>query len=383
MTSSLWSRPIHSFKYQSQVDVLIVGAGLAGLSTAYWLSEMDPSLKILIIDRSHLGAGASGRNAGFLTIGSAHFHQKLIERWGKEKAYEIYQFARKSLELMYEHILSKSSDIRFDHASSLTFLRNENQFSFTDDSRYQFKWKKGPELSLALAQKFIGAFEHEGECRIVPTDLLSHLKKTLQKRNIQIIENLSAYELIPDGLKTEEFKIKAKQVVLALNGYFSEFSNQFSSLIYPKRAQMLAVELESELNFTSLCYDPEERVYWRKTDSKTLIIGGKRLLDEKGESGNFEKISPKIQEALEEYLASELKVKFKVIKRWSGIMGFTEDELPILSKVQAPLPTFVIGGFSGHGMGLGFHSGLEMAKLVTGKQGHSFFENFKRFEISL
>jgi glycine/D-amino acid oxidase-like deaminating enzyme len=64
-------------------------------------------------------------------------------------------------------------------------------------------------------------------------------------------------------------------------------------------------------------------------------------------------------------------------------MGFTEHELPFVTKVQAPLESFVVGGFSGHGMGLGFHTAREVAELVCGKKDESFFSQFKRIKINL
>ena len=64
-------------------------------------------------------------------------------------------------------------------------------------------------------------------------------------------------------------------------------------------------------------------------------------------------------------------------------MGFTEHELPFITKAEALTETYVIGGFSGHGMGFGFRSGQEMAKLVTGQISHSFFDNFKPVKIKL
>jgi glycine/D-amino acid oxidase-like deaminating enzyme len=177
--------------------------------------------------------------------------------------------------------------------------------------------------------------------------------------------------------------IKAKQVVLALNGYFPEFDSVFKNLITPQRAQMLAVELEDELDCPGLYYDTPERVYWRKVDEKVLVIGGKRLLDAEGEIGNYEKLSAKIQEGLEDYLKQQLNLNYKVIHRWSGIMGFTEHELPMITKIEAPMETYMIGGFSGHGMGLGFRSGQEMAELVTGTKNESFFDLIKTTKIKI
>ena len=48
------------------VDVAIIGGGFAGLATARRLRQIDPSLKIAVLEASRLAEGASGRNSGFM-----------------------------------------------------------------------------------------------------------------------------------------------------------------------------------------------------------------------------------------------------------------------------------------------------------------------------
>jgi len=388
MTTSHWLRP-HSFTTPDMTaDVVIVGAGYIGLSTAFWISESRPDLKIIVIDRSTLGAGASGRNAGFLTKGSATFYKGLVSDWGFDKALSLSQFAEESLELVYQNILKSSPEIKFEKSTSLTLFQTQEMKTNWESpsfnpAQFNFQWKPSEELAQSIKQKFVGAYEAGPEYKINPMQLLNTLRASLDSRKIQIIENLSAFQITADGILTEYNSIKCKQVVLALNGYFPQFHSAFKDLITPFRAQMMAVELEDDIDSQALHYDSPEKVYWRKSFEKTLLIGGKRLLDEAGEVGDFEKISFKIQTGLESYLKETLNIRYKVLHRWSGTMGFTEHELPYVTKASAELDAFVIGGFSGHGMGFGFRSGQEMAKLVTGEISHSFFDSFKPVKIQL
>lgn len=388
MTTSHWQRPHAFLTPDMNTDVLIVGGGYVGLSTAFWITELRPDLKVTLVERAFSGAGASGRNAGFLTLGSASFYKSLSLKWGHEKALALMGFARESLELVHQHILKASPEIKFERATSLTLFQTSSQHELWKSSQFNpedfgFSWKSETDLPLSLRGKFFGAYEVGPEYKINPMQLLGSLKKLLTSRKVQIIENVMAYELTEEGISTEVNKIKAKQVVLALNGYFPQFHSAFKDIIVPRRAQMLAVEFEGDFDCPGLHYDPPERVYWRKTQDKTLIIGGKRLLDETGEMGDFEKISPKIQRGLEQYLSEQLGLKYKIINRWSGTMGFTDHELPLMTKVAAPVETYVIGGFSGHGMGLGFRSALDMAELVVGKKQNSFFSEFKKVDFTL
>jgi gamma-glutamylputrescine oxidase len=388
MTTSHWQRPQNIRTPDIITDVVIVGGGFVGLSTAFWITEMRPDLKITVLERAFCGSGASGRNAGFLTMGSASFYKGLTLKWSEKKAKEIFSFAEESLELVHEKILKVSPEISFEKSSSMTLFRTQEQLSeWTHQSfepaRFNFQWKNSSELPEHLKEKFAGAYEASPEYKVNPVQLLGSMRKILEQRNVQIVESLSAFELTPEGVSTEINEIKARQVVLALNGYFPQFHQAFKNVIVPRRAQMLAVELEEDFNCPSLYYDPPERVYWRKTAEKVLVVGGKRLLDEEGETGDFEKITAVIQRGLEAYLNDQLGLRYKVINRWSGTMGFTDHELPIMERIQAPVDCFIVGGFSGHGMGLGFRSGLEMALLVTGVKNESFFSGYVKSNLSI
>lgn len=388
MTTSHWLRQ-HSFRTpDATTDVVVVGGGYVGLSTAYWITELRPDLKVTVVERSFCGAGASGRNAGFLTMGSASFYKSLTLKWGEKGARDIYQFAAESLELVHQHILKSSPEIKFDRTTSMTLFQTEDQLNTWSSSQFypevfQFNWHNKEKLPKALQSKFHGAFETGPEYKINPVQLLGSLKKLLESRKVQIIESNAAFEITEDGIQTETNFIKAGKVILALNGYLPQFHKIFKDVVVPRRAQMLAVELEEEFECPSLYYDPPERVYWRKTQDKVLVIGGKRLLDEDGETGDYEKISPLIQKGLEQYLREQLQIKYKVINRWSGTMGFTEHELPLIGRVSAPMETYVVGGFSGHGMGLGFRSAKDMAELATGNINQSFFHQFRKADFTL
>lgn len=387
MTTSHWARP-HSFRMpDAPTDVLILGGGFVGLATAYWLTEYRPHLRITILEKSFCGAGASGRNAGFITAGSASFYKGLALKWGSHRALEIYRFATESLELTQEHLLRSSSEIKHEGVTSKTLFQSEDQFrswtsaAFTPEE-FGFTWQSSEFLPENLGTKFYGAYGGGKEYKVNPVQLLGSLRALLESRKVRIIETSSAYEITPEGVRTELSTIQAKQVVIALNGYAGQFHPAFKEHIIPKRAQMLAVEPEVPVKWPDLYYDPAERVYWR-THGKTLMIGGKRLLDEEGENSDFEKVSSLIQKGLENYLTHQLGIRYQVIGRWSGIMGFTDHELPLVSRVKAPLEAYVIAGFSGHGMGLGFKSAQGLAELVIGKNQESFFQQFKKADFKL
>lgn len=376
MTISHWQR-LHSYNsHDLTCDVLILGGGFAGLSTAYWLSEYSPDLKIIVLEKDSCGSGASGRNAGFLTKGSAFFYHSLVKKWGSEKALEIFKFAETSLKLMQSEIFSTSPELKLEKANSLTLTRSENSEIQTSLSGFDFHWKNKSLIPSSLSHSFIGGWETGSEFKINPMDLIRSLKNKLELRKVKIIENSEAFEQTTIGVRTDLNFIRAPITIMAMNGYTSEFDHSFEKSIFPRRAQMLAFEMDSKEICPDLYYDPAERVYFRHIQGKLWAIGGKRLADEQNEVGVLEKVNPLIQSELEKYLSEVLKFNFKVTERWSGIMGFTSSELPFVTKLKSKSELYLIGGFSGHGMGFGFHSAKEMAELVLHKINKSFFQQF-------
>lgn len=349
MSLSFWKKS-NEHSLPMKADILIIGGGFVGLSSAYWLMKLKPSLKIVIIEREEIGSGASGKNAGFLTKGSQVFYQKLIDQYGHNFSETVFEYVNESINLLNEHIIQDQLEMT-RLASSVTFAP---QSSFALGN---FKWN---------GQNWIS----DGELSVNPLKLLTKMKNLLMKKGVQIFEGVEAFQLDQEKIQTTQGTIGFDQVLVALNGYSPRFHQDFKDLIFPKRAQMLAVKINNPLELDKLFYHPAERVYWRMVDPKTLIIGGKRLVDESEENSDFEKINSSVQSALELYVRDHLKLTYEVSHRWSGIMGFTSNELPLITSMIHD-SCFVAAGFSGHGMGMGFHSGREISEMMLGLRSQS------------
>jgi gamma-glutamylputrescine oxidase len=359
MSLSLWNHSQLS-TLPPRTEILILGGGFVGLSAAYWITTLSPGKSVVILERDQMGAGASGKNAGFLTKGSHTFYQNLAKKFSPEFGARVFDYIDESLHLLREHVLQDDHELA-SRAQSRTYSLEERP------GIGNFTWSR--EAS-AFQGSFKGSWLAQGELRVHPMKLLRKLRELLESRGVKILESVEAFDLGTDRVETNRGPILFDQVLLALNAYSPRFHAPFRDLIAPKRAQMLSVKLRHKISLTDLCYDPAERVYWRMTDPEHLIIGGKRLMDEVEENSDFEKINPKVQRALEDYLRSQLGLTFDVHHRWAGIMGFTQTELPMIQTSFHP-GCFVAAGFSGHGMGMGFHAAREISQMILGQRTQS------------
>ena len=128
MSTSFWlDRTTDSEK--KVFDVVIVGAGITGLSTAYWLQKEDPALKIAIVEKSRIGFGASGRNAGFVTCGSVEHFSRMINKHGLEQALEIWRFSETNLRLLQEEIVQSDAKLLgFENDGAFSLAAQENEY---------------------------------------------------------------------------------------------------------------------------------------------------------------------------------------------------------------------------------------------------------------
>src|SRR6476661_11177362 len=130
MSTSYWLDRTPSTTGKKVYDAIIVGAGISGLSTAYWLQKEDPSLKVAIIEKSRLAFGASGRNAGFITCGSVEHFNRMINKHGLEGATEIWRFAQENLRLLKEEIIQgDGAKLGFEHNGAYSLAAQDNEFA--------------------------------------------------------------------------------------------------------------------------------------------------------------------------------------------------------------------------------------------------------------
>lgn len=338
-----------------KADIVVLGGGFVGLSVAYWLKIKKPQLDICVLDRAPLGEGASGRNAGFLTKGSLSFYQHLTRHWGATAAQDIYSFADESIQLLLEHFPLKESI----KTSSYTLYEKVVDFEFMG-------FKKVP----SPISKLAASYECQGEASINPMLLLTELEQKVCTLGVKVYRGVEGLKLTNKKVETNFGDVGAGEVVIALNGYTQEL---LPELITPQRAQMLCAQLKEAFNLPFLFYGADSRVYFKALGNKKIIIGGKRLVDPLTEETSQLGINQLIQANLEDFITQKIGAIEVIEARWSGIMGFSSDELPVIEKKEN---YYLITGFSGHGMGLGFNAARNLSDMLLENQS-SFFHSIR------
>lgn len=378
MSTSYWlDRSNYSNK--KRYDVVIVGAGISGLSTAYWLNQEDPSLKIAIVEKNRLGFGASGRNAGFITCGSVEHFNRLISKHGQDEALEIWRFAETNLKLLQEHIVGeKGRSIEFSKRGAYSLAAQDNEFKelktvakTMTSLNIPVEVYSSTEIEKNVgATNFVGGIKYLDDAETNPLLLMELLRSQIR---VDLFESTEAHGYLstPEStriLKTDNGDFECSMIIYSMNGYSASLHPYFEDKIYATRAQILMMEKAAPF-MDGPCYANFYLDYFRQMPSGALLIGGFRQLEKATEVGYSDHVTPVIQNALYEFVKNHLpQLKDKTIThRWGGIMGFSKDGQPLIGSLPSDNQVFFNGGYTGHGLGLAFHTGKRLVDLIFGR----------------
>ncbi len=379
MSVSYWND--RSGPTPTQADVVIIGGGIAGLSAAYWIGKEDPSMKIVVVEKFEIGAGATGRNAGFVTCGSVEHFNRLVEKHGKEEALQIWQFSEENMRLLKEHIIQdKPQDLLFEHKGSFSLASTDVEFKELQNSAALMKTMNisvetiaESEIKSRLgAEGFVGGIKYVEDGSVHPIKLLEAIRSKLGP-NITVCEHHEVHAIDKSGdgkrVRTSKGSIDCSLVVYATNGYSPLLNKFFDDKIFPTRGQILATEAVPRF-MEGPCYANFVLDYFRQLPTGEMVIGGFRQLQKDVEKGYSDEASDLIQNALEEFLHKHIPAvrKAKITHRWSGIMGFSVDGQPMVGALPTDEQLFFVGGFTAHGLGLAFHSGKVLADGLFGRE---------------
>jgi glycine/D-amino acid oxidase-like deaminating enzyme len=372
-----------------EFDVVVIGAGISGLSCAYWLEQEDPSLKVAIVEKGRIGSGATGRNAGFVTCGSVEHFNRLIGKHGKDEALKIWYYSEKNLDLLEERIIDgHAHEIEFERNGSFSLassaaemneleevaqLMRDNRIAVEDIDLEGIKSRLG-------VQGFVGGIKYVGDGTTHPVKML-HLIKS--KIKAQIFEGEEVYGIETESdqrvVYTDGGSYSASMVVMATNGYLPALAPYFKDKVFPTKGQILVTD-PVEKFMEGACYANFYLDYFRQLRTGELLIGGFRQLEKDSEVGYSDNTTEPIQKALEEFFRNHIP-KFsstKIRYRWSGVMGFSADGQPLIGSLPSDNQVFFMGGCTGHGIGLFFHGAKTLVDLIYGREIPKFL-NAKRF----
>lgn len=377
-------------------DVIVVGGGIVGCSTAYWLRRRRSRLRVALVEAQSIGHGATGRNAGFLLQGTDTDYLTDIDTYGSHRAKQLWRFTRNNRNLIESELRGQA--IELVARGSLLVAGQEDEDFRLQASVPPLRTIGAPVVYLSPketnrrlgAEGFRGSLFVTSGAMVNPMRLVQHIASTSRAH---VLEYHPVKEVTPEGdhyrLETAGGRrLEAEQVVLALGAYLPRLVPALAPYVRPMRAQMLATAPAATQRVRVPAYTHAGEFYIRQAQSGEVLIGGGRRSHADEEVGYDDATTPAVQEDLECYLHRHFPWArtLAIEQRWSGTMGFSPDRLPVVGAVPGQPGNFWAGGFTGHGMSYGFRMGKLLAALVLGDtqpEGYDLFTAERFDETSL
>lgn len=361
---SFWEEELYNQKY----DVVIIGAGLTGMSAAYFYKLNQPNKKVLVLDRGIFPIGASTRNAGFACIGSVGELKSDLELEDKSAVMQRVKSRYAGLNLLRETICDENMD--YGSVGGWEIFTEQSEYDQVAEFVPQLnEWMEqtiGEEevYKLGEYQGYKGIFNRV-EGLLHPGKAL----KTLHQKTINVgVEFRWETEVtaISEDRKSislaNDWIIGCEQLLVATNAFSKNLLPDLE--VTPGRGYVFITKPMDHLSWKGTFHVDEGYIYFRNLGEDRLLLGGARNQAKSEEETVDFGINPSIKAHLIEFANDVLQLPngWEIDREWSGIMGFTPSKAYKLEPIGDQ--AFIAVGLSGMGVALGMQLGRDAAKLM-------------------
>jgi len=354
--NSLWQtnmpvyQPKHKIIPERIVDVLIVGGGITGLSTALELQRSGK--QCLLIEACNIGFGTTGGTTAHLNTFLDNNYHHIENDFGEKNAQLVFKATTEAIAAIRKNIDTYNISCGFEYKDGYVFSQNDKQTETLDKIIHASR-KAGMEIGyvneIPLPVPFAKAATFTAQAQFHPTQYLYGIAAAYEDAGGHIVQNCKLESYDYNNLaevKTNLGIIRARKLIFAT--HIPPGVNLLHFRCAPYRSYALAVKLADEKYPDAVVYDLNEPFHYYRTQQINgqpyLVAGGE---DHKtGHNENTEFCFTKLDSYLSKYYDID-EVSFK----WSSEYFESADGLPYIGHLPGYTENvYVATGFSGNGM---------------------------------
>lgn len=350
--------PAGQARLPGTVDVAIVGGGIMGVATTYFLTRLG--IGVALFEASRPGWGASGRNAGLMLSGSSPLEDPELIRGVLRDEHIDAEF------LEVGHLALASSDRIVE--------KIQQEVTGRPASAPPLRWFSRCEcedlLGLRISDSFLGGRWLPSGRSIHPLRFLYGLAAAASSKGAILAYDAEVLRIWRAGVfyevVTTRGQVRARQVVLACNVHATKLLSGLCCVLTAIRGQVVCTSPLPLLFRHGMAVD-WGTLYWRQARDGAIVLGGYHNLDPHTETTSQEGLNSKIQAALSKFLPESFPgfPAFSLKQRWSGIMDQTADGKPMVGQWLDGSPFWILAGFSGHGLPPALGVGKAIAEAIV------------------
>ncbi|MBX2869703.1 MAG: FAD-binding oxidoreductase [Acidiferrobacterales bacterium] len=364
-----------------KADVVVIGGGLTGSSTALCLAEKGVS--VALVESRHFGWGASGRSGGQIINGYAAEQSTLEKLVGFDTARELWDHSLAAVEFTRERIIRHQIPCDYESGYLHVGVKKRHAAELEEwiehlDKKYDYSvmsWHDKQGLAEILGSDlYCGGVSDPGSGHLHPLNYSLGMSLAAQQAGASLFENSPVLSVTPSTLaggesgylvRFEKGEIRCEQVVYACNAYLDNLEPDLRKQIMPVGTYIVATEPLGEstarglisnnaaVSDTNFVLD-----YYRCSADHRMLFGGRvsySTLEPRKLSLSLEKRMLRVFPQL---------AGTKIDYAWGGFVAITRNRAPHIGRL--PGGQLFAQGFSGHGMALTGYVGSLLANAVMG-----------------
>lgn len=384
LSASLWAAtattapPTPALEGVISMDVLVIGAGYTGLSTALHLAERGT--RVCVLDTHEPGWGASGRNGGQVNPTLKHDPDELVQLFGAKIAEPLIDAVSRSGDLVFDLIARHGIDCQSVRNGWLQLAYSEKVLAGMKSRAEQWARRGIPVEMLdrsAVAQRvgtkaFAGGWKDGRAGALQPLSYTRGLVRAAQAAGAKVHGDSDVRSLVRQGSKwvattATGASVSADQVVIATNGYSGPLWPQLKRSILAANSFIVATKplpasVAKDILARGETASTSQRLllYFRKDPEGRLLMGGRGFFDNPQGPQDF----AHLERSLELLFPQLGHLEYEY--RWAGRIAITRDFMPHVHEPAAGVTMAL--GCNGRGIALCTSLGKHLAARLTGQQ---------------
>jgi gamma-glutamylputrescine oxidase len=365
------------------VDVCVIGGGLAGLTAAREIARSGWS--VVLIEAGRLAGSASGRNTGFVLPGFAAEPDALIARVGFERAKELWSLSQAGLDYVRNAIQGMPAIDSENGWLYVSKVDNQDEFQRSAELLGELgceveSWPTERVREVLRSERYFHAIHYLQAFTIHPLNYALALASAAERDGARIFENTPALSIDPAGVRkrilTPNARLRAGEVVLAGNVQLKLLPRLAATLVpittYVITTAPLGPRLAGAVGYRGAVSDTD------LADNHYRIVGGDRLMW----SGRAT-VWPRNPRRYVEALTADIQETYPQLGKvdaeyaWAGTLGNTVHRMPQIGELGPGV--WLASGFGGHGLNTTAMAGNLIARAIV--EGDQTWRQFTPFEL--
>lgn len=385
---------IQRLMHDSSYDVAIIGGGMAGLSAAQ--SFLNKGLRVVLLEKTVCGAGASGKSSGFITPDSEISLNGFIELYGQDNAHIIWDLGTQGVTIIKNNIEQYATECDYQIQDTLIVANTLEAFNDTIEKEYRARnlmnlsstlYNQEQLTTILKSPNYFGGIKYGATFGINAYKYCQSIKEVLQDLGADIYEETPVIEVNEHKIVTTHATIQANYIVFCVDKWLPDF-NHFNAEIYPVQSFiMLSASLTDAQVAEIFPQDPCMvwdtdliYTYFRLVGNNRLLVGGSNLFS--AYAGKAQHDNTRIIKQFNNYIKNKFphtNITFEYL--WPGLIGTTKDFAPLAGLAKGNDYTYYIGGAAGlpWAAALGNYSA---DKLIDNKTDYDhYFSPYREFPV--